>query len=249
MIKAILVDDEAHSCDILSWKLKEYCPEVSVIDSCTDPFKAIESVKLSQPDVLFVDIEMPGMSGFELLQRLMPVNFDIIFVTAFDQFAIKAFEYSAVDYLLKPVEAQDLIKAVARVKPKENLDEQRLQLLLAQLGAMQRHEKVKRLAVATFDSYHFINVDDIVCCQSERNYSYIHLVDGKKILISKTLKVLENILEPNSFFRIQQSYLINLDYVKKFNRDSGGYVIMENGLTVTVAKNKRDEFFSKFSKI
>jgi two-component system LytT family response regulator len=235
---------------MLSWQLNQYCPDVQIIEVCTDPVKALESIKSNKPDLVFMDIDMPVMNGFELLHKLGPVNFDVIFVTAFDQFAIKAFQYSAVDYLLKPVEADDLIKAVAKVQPKmANNYYERAQLLLDQIEKLKKNEKIKRIAISTYDSYHFIDVDEIICCESERNYTHIHFSNGKKLLISKTLKSIETILTGFDFFRIHQSFLINLNYVSKFNRDSGGYVLMTNGMNIIVAKTKREEFFNKFSKI
>jgi two-component system LytT family response regulator len=248
MIRSVLVDDELNSCEILSWQLKEFCPDIQIVNVCTDPFKALDAIRNKKPDLVFLDIQMPHMNGFELLKKLMPISFDVIFVTAYDQFAVKAFEFSALDYLMKPIEREDLVKAVSRVRVNHPSDE-RLQLLLDQLESLKRNEKIKRLAISTADSYHFVNIDEIVCCESERNYTKIHLVDGKNIMISKTMKTIEGILDLPHFFRTHQSYLVNLNHVKKFNRDSGGYVVMSNGMTITVSKNKKDELFERFAKI
>jgi two-component system, LytTR family, response regulator len=249
MLKAVIVDDELNSCEMLEWQLKEFCTDVQIAAIINSPEVAAKKIQELKPDLVFLDIEMPKINGFELLKQIGTVDFDIIFTTAYDQYAIKAMKYSAVDYLLKPIEKGELQAAVEKVAARRGHNSrEQIQFLIQQIDALKRNQKIRRIAVSTSESFTFLDLDEIVCCESESNYTYIHLVDKGRILISKTLKLIEDILDKDQFVRVSQSYLVNLNHVKKYVREDGGYLLMSNGMTITVSKNKKDDLFEHFPK-
>ena len=201
MLKAVIVDDELNSCEMLEWQLKEFCPDVQIAAIINSPEVAAKKIQELKPDLVFLDIEMPKINGFELLKQIGTVDFDIIFTTAYDQYAIKAMKYSAVDYLLKPIEKSELQAAVEKVSARRgNNSREQIQFLMQQIDALKRNQKIRRIAVSTSESFTFLDLDEIVCCESESNYTYIHLADKGRILISKTLKLIEDILDKDQFF-------------------------------------------------
>jgi two-component system, LytTR family, response regulator len=240
-MNAIIVDDEKNGVKVLKTLIKNYCPEIEVIanaDNIEDAFKIIQSL---QPDLVFLDIEMPNGNGFELLKKFDQINFQIIFTTAFDGYAIKAIKYHAIDYLLKPIDIDELKLAVEsatknqKEKPKENkylkfVQEQKLQI-------------ANKIAVPVKDGMLFIAINDIVRIESDGSYSTFHMCDLNKIVASKNLKEYEDILPINEFFRTHKSHLINLKYVKKYFRGNGHFVEMNDGSKVEIARRKKDEFF------
>jgi len=234
----------------LEWQIGQYCPEVEIIAACGSAEEGITAIKSNKPDLVFLDIEMPHMNGFEMLQQLQPINFAVIFTTAYDQFAIKAFRYSAVDYLLKPIDKEDLKEAVERVKkyqgqyPKDKID-----LLLDQVSLLKENQQVHKIALTTLDSYVFVDIEDIIYCESERNYTRVFLKEGKNIIVAKTLKLVEELISSRTFFRAHHSYLINLNNIKQFKKEDGGYIVMANDASIPISRNKREEFFALFSKL
>jgi two-component system LytT family response regulator len=249
MTKAVIIDDEVNSCEMLEWQLKEFCPEIEIIGIFSSPEVALQEIPKLKPEVVFLDIEMPKINGFELLTKIGNIDFEIIFTTAYDQYAIKAMKYSAIDYLLKPIEKEELQNAIERVKTKSaRTSNEQINFLLDQIEVLKSKKKLRRIAVSTSDSFTFLDLDEIVCCESESNYTYVHLTGGDKILISKTLKLIEDILDKDYFLRVSQSYLVNLNHVKKFVREDGGYLLMSNRMAITVSKNKKDDLFDHFSR-
>lgn len=240
-MKAIIVDDEKNGVKVLKKLIKNYCPEIQVIanaDNIEDAFKIIQSL---QPDLVFLDIEMPNGNGFELLKKFDQINFQIIFTTAFDGYAIKAIKYHAIDYLLKPIDIDELKLAVEsatknqKEKPKENkylkfVQEQKLQI-------------ANKIAVPVKDGMLFITINDIVRIESDGSYSTFYMTDLNKIVVSKNLKEYEDTLPANDFFRTHKSHLINLKYVKKYLLGNGHFVEMNDGSKVEIARRKKDEFF------
>ncbi|GHN02946.1 DNA-binding response regulator [Cytophagales bacterium WSM2-2] len=245
-LTSLIIDDEEISCDALEWQLKKYCPEVEVVQKCSDPLNAESTIKQANPNIVFLDIEMPGMSGLDLLSKFTKPNFHVIFVTAHDKFALKAFKYSAVDYLLKPVESQDLIEAVNKVKDKGIGENGELNLLLSALKEMNSEKGSKRIALPTSNEIAIVNIDDIIYCEGDGNYTSIIMHDGSKIVLSKTLKLLEDFLDERVFFRIHNAYLININHIKKVNRREGGALIMDNGAELPMSRYKKQEFFERF---
>lgn len=242
-MKAAIVDDEIHCIESLVLHLRELYPEMDVIYKGTKPEEALALLPKRLPDLLFLDVEMPGMNGFELLEQLQEYWFDVIFTTAYSEYAVKAFQYRALNYLLKPIDENELQEAVERwkeqkAKGRQLSTEKTIAQLLEDLkkdGALQ-----SKIAVPVSDGFEFIEVDMIIYCQSENNYTRIYLKDGNKILISKTLKAVENTLSNYLFIRIHQSWLINPNYLKSYHRHDGGYVVMQNGQSIPVSSRKKD---------
>ena len=243
MIKAILVDDEAHCNQSLEIELNEYCPEVSVIATYTSGEEAIEGIRKLRPDLVFLDIEMPWINGFELLKRVGKLDFEVIFITAYDTYAIEAFRYCAIDYLLKPIQSDLLQEAVEKVrsKKKNNFNEEKLSALLHN---MERDQQSIKIVLPTSNSLEVVEVDEIVRCQSENNYSHVFLADGSKIFLAKSLKDIENIIRSPKFLRVHQSHLINTNYIKRYVRSDGGYILMKDESQISVSKAKKDNLMA-----
>lgn len=242
MLKAILVDDEQSSLNSLRQKILQHCPQVDIIAAYDDPAKAIISIESLKPDLVFLDIEMPVINGFTLLQQLNYRNFELIFVTAYDHYAIKAMRYSALDYLVKPVEPEDLLNAVTRAIEKRNEPTSSLQLNLLLENMLAEKKRFKRIAIPTTQGLQFISVDDIVYLEASVNYTKFVLENNTKHTVSKTLSAFEDILPADIFLRIHNSYIINKNYVEKYIRGEGGQVVLSNGAVVEVSKRKKAEF-------
>ena len=247
-MKAILIDDERNALEILEWMIQKNCPDVEIIAMCDSPLDGLEKIKALKPDLIFLDIEMPQLNGFDLLDRLGKHESDVIFTTAYNQFAIKAFKTCALDYLLKPIDPDDLKSAVQKAKNnKSKVSTDQLEILLSYMKADK--PRPRRVALTATDHLIFVEVDKIIYCESDSNYTIFFLANGEKVMVSKTLKDVEEILEGSDFFRIHASYLINMKHVSKFTRGDGGYVVMSNNQHITVSRKKKDEFFEMFSKI
>jgi two-component system LytT family response regulator len=240
-LKAIIVDDERSSLQNLQQKLAEFCPDISVIASAEKPEDAILLIRQHKPDVIFLDIEMPRMSGLRMLDELTDYAGEIIFTTAYNHYAVDAIRISAFDYLVKPVSITDLQNAVARlVKYKQNETKERLDILRNSLTESKSQED--KIAVPTSEGMEFIQIKNIVHIESSSNYCKIFFADGKSMLVTKLLKDFEDILLPYKFYRVHNSHLINLFYIKKYIRGDGGQVVMQDDTYIDVARRKKDEF-------
>jgi len=249
MIKAVIIDDEKDSIDTLKWKLENYCPNVNVAASFQVPSEGISYLKQSPPDLLFLDIEMPMLTGFDVLEELgRDISFDIIFTTAYDNFGIQAVKFSALDYLLKPVQNKELKEAIDKhlKRTHQKIPSQQIDLLLNNVKA-ERKGKRGRIALASKESIEFVDPHEIIVCEANSNYTNVYLAEGRKRVISKTLKEFEEMLVQFDFFRPHNSHLINLARVKEFIRGDGGYLVMENKMTVPVSKNRREELLQLLS--
>lgn len=241
MKTALLIDDELNSLDTLEYELKPFAHEIQVIGTCADPRMAKTLINNLRPDVLFLDIEMPWMSGFELLDSLDQVDFHLIFVTAYDQFAIKAFEYFTLDYLLKPVSQDALKRAIAKISQSEGVSpSMNVTQIIKTLQKQQR--EVKKIALPVRNGYEFYKHSDIIRCEADANYCKIFVQNEKPILVSKSLKVIGAMLDYPNFFRIHQSHLINIDFMKKFDKSDGGFILMESGEAIPVSRQKKLAF-------
>jgi len=248
MIRCVLIDDESNSLEMMEWLLKTYCPQVQIEAMCNSAEKGIEAIEKHKPDVVFLDIEMPHMNGFDMLEHFDRLSFDVVFCTAYDQFAIKAFRYSALNYLLKPVDPEDLKETIRRLEErKSSPSKEQIELLLQNIHTQQK-PTVQRIALTTGDGMIFVSTSDILYCQAESNYTAVVLEGRKKVLVSKVLKDIDEALAGPDFFRIHNSYLINLNKIKKFVRGEGGYVIMEDNATVSISRSRRQEFMELFSR-
>lgn len=239
---AILIDDERDCLDLLNWQLTNYCPEIKILAACNSPKEGLEAIAALKPDVVFLDIEMPFLNGFEMLRQVPDINFEVIFTTAYDEYALKALKINALDYLLKPTAKDELISAVEklkkRVKSKAKGDDQPL---LLQLLNLQNYPS-KKIAIPIQDSILFLNIDDILYVKSESNYSTIQLKNTKSILASKTLRHFEDLLNGYQFYRIHASYLINLAEITKYKKTEGGSVVMSNGEEIKISRGRKDDF-------
>lgn len=240
ILKAIIVDDEMDSIRMLSIQLKNF-PQVKILDTFTSPIAALEAIALTKPDLLFLDIEMPTMNGFELLEKLMPLNLNIIFVTAYNQFAIKAFRYNALDYLLKPVELTDLEAVINKAEQNTKPTQQQLSMLQKQL----RGEQVNKIGIPSQTGVTFINLDDILYAEASSNYTNLLMLDKKKLLISKTMKEVQDLLEESHFLRIHRQYIINLNHVKQLNKNDC-IIIMINGDALPIARTQKEHLIEKY---
>ncbi|HEY5462644.1 MAG TPA: LytTR family DNA-binding domain-containing protein [Hanamia sp.] len=240
-LKAILVDDELPSLQNLQQKLEEFCPDIQVIETAQKPEEAIRLIEFHQPDVIFLDIEMPRMNGFKMLEEIKEKKFDIVFITAYNHYAIDAIRISAFDYLVKPVAVKDLQNCVNRFINNHNRQiPEKLDVLRQNLSNSRSQND--KITIVTNEGVDFYDIHQIIRIESSSNYSKIHFKDGKILLVTKLLKDFEEILTPYRFYRIHNSHLINLSYIKKYLRGDGGQVIMQNGEIIDVARRKKEEF-------
>ena len=247
MLRVVIVEDEIHSRETLKSLLNEFCEGVEIVAMAPDVETAVALIKQTTPDLVFLDVELQTATGFDVLDRLDEVNFEIVFTTAFEQYAVKAIKLSSIDYLLKPIDIEELQRAVekARLKKDENVQKQKLEALMSNLGSSGK----KKICLATSDGIEFINIQDIVYCEANGSYTNFHLTNGNTILVSKNLKEYETILTDQNFMRVHNSFLINLAEVKKFVKSEGGYILMKNNAQISISQKKRDEFIERMTSI
>jgi len=238
-IRAVIVDDETSGIEVLEYTLKRHCKDVEVIRSFTSSLEAAEAIPNLHPDVLFVDVEMPQLNGFELVEKLSKLNIQFIFTTAYNEFALKAFRVSALDYLLKPIDADELKSAVNKLKSIKREENPAMDALLEY---MKTQQQVKKISIPTDKGIVFIEISQVLYCTSDGPYTTFQLEGGTSIISSKSLGEYEQQLSDKGFYRIHNSSLINVQHLKKFIRQDGGYVEMSNGQGLTVSRRKRDEF-------
>lgn len=237
MLNALLVDDEDACCEVLELLLKKHCPEVNVVASCHSVTEALAALETYKIGLVFLDIEMPHANGFELLQRLPVIDFDFIFTTSYDQYAIKAIRFSALDYLLKPIDREELQAAVQKALQRQHPPaRQQLDVLLQQL---QKPAK-QQMALPTMEGLQMVAIDAIVSCSAKSNYTLLHFKDGQKLVVSKTLKEVEAVLASHRFLRVHHSHLVNLAEVKKYIRGEGGLLLMSDGSAVDVSRSRKE---------
>ncbi len=250
MIRGLVVDDENKSRENLKILLNEFCEDVEVIGLASTIKEATDIINTLKPDVVFLDIQMHKETGFDLLEQFDKINFEVIFTTAHSEFALKAIKFSAVDYLLKPIDINELQWAIEKVKNKiknKSFSKANIDLLLQNLKP--HTEQKYKLALPTSNGLVFVKLKDIIYCEADSNYTNIYTQDGKKHIVSKTLKEYDELLHEHNFFRIHKSYLINVNEIKEYIRGEGGYVIMNNSISLDVSKRRKDEFLKLISKI
>ncbi|MEO8110428.1 MAG: LytTR family DNA-binding domain-containing protein [Ginsengibacter sp.] len=240
-IKAILIDDEFNSLQNLEKKLQEFCPDVDIVAITQKPEDGILLIRQHHPDVVFLDIEMPRMSGFRLLEELGEYDFDIIFTTAYNHYSIDAIRISAFDYLVKPIGIEELQQAVERLtKSKVSQTKEKIDILKRSLSDNRNQED--KIAISTSEGIEFVPIKNILHIESKSNYSKIYLPEDKTIMVSKILKDFEEMLLPYNFLRIHNSHLINLNYIKKYMRKNGGQVMLQDGTVIEISRRKKEEF-------
>jgi two-component system LytT family response regulator len=240
MIKAVLIDDEKNALEMLEWQLKTYCPQVQVAALCRSADEGIAAIQHYHPQLIFLDIEMPRKNGFEVLQQFPEPAFDVIFTTAYNQFAIKAFRFAALDYLLKPIDADDLVAAVERFDKKQHTTglKEQLDFLLQQYR--QPSVVPGKVPLSTQEGILFVKPETIVYCESSSNYTTLFFADKTKLVISKTLKEVEELLQPFGFFRVHNSYLVSLQQVRRYSKGDGGFIEMSNGQEIPVSRQRKE---------
>lgn len=238
MYKAVIVDDERDAIESIKLILAEHIDFIEVVGCAQNVDDARRIIQTADPDIVFLDIEMPGGSGFELLEGLSERNFQVIFVTAYNQYAIKAFKYSAIDYILKPIDIDELVNAVCKIKSSSNHNvEDKINLLLENVKC----SKPDKIALSTSESIEFVRIADIVQIQAEGSYSTLKLSDQSELLVSKNLGEFESLLEDHPFYRTHQSHLINLLRVRKITR-LGNEIVMEDGSVAFLSRRKKNQF-------
>jgi two-component system LytT family response regulator len=239
MITAIIIDDEAKGRLALRQKLKEYCPDVRLDGEAEDGEEGLKLIESHQPDVVFLDIEMPRLNGFDMLQRLPQRNFHLVFTTAYDHYAIKAIRFSAFDYLLKPVDIEELRSVIGKIKKegRPGVNNERLEMLTHNLRTA-----LNKLAIPTMEGILFFDLADIIHIEARSNYTVFSFSNRPRLTVSKTLKEFEDLLPPEQFFRPHHSHIINLRYIKRYIKGDGGQVEMQNGDMVDVSRKRKEEF-------
>ncbi|MFN8283285.1 MAG: LytTR family DNA-binding domain-containing protein [Chitinophagales bacterium] len=247
-IKAILVDDEKNNRLALRKLIEKFCPQVSVIAECDGVDNAIEFIDNNPTDVVFLDVEMPGKNGFDLLTHYnYQCPFEVIFTTAYSQYAVKAIRFSALDYLLKPVDPEELIRAVHKLSVKISDEIKSKQFELLEQRISNKDLGKKQLAISTLEGIYFASLDEIIHVDADSSYTKIFLTTSDMIMSSKPLKYFEELLEDYDFVRVHQSHIINLKHIRRYVRGDGGQVIMMNGAEIEVSRRKKDDLLAKIS--
>ena len=240
MIKAVIIDDIQEAITVLTSDLQTYCKNIEVIGSANGVVSGAKIIKELKPDLIFLDIQMPDGTGFDLLEIIGEADFKLIFTTASDEFAVKAFKFSAIDYLLKPIDPDDLMKAVEKVEHQHN-PTSRLELLKGNL------ENQKKIALNTVDKIHIVQIEDVIRLESDVNYTRFYFKDGSKLMVTKTLKEFDKMLSDHSFIRIHQSHLVNTNFIKEYTKQDGK-LVLKNGDKISVSSRKKSTLMDMISK-
>lgn len=249
MINAIIVDDEQHCVDRLIYLVKEYCADdVQITNVFNTVEAAFEGIQKSPPAVLFLDIQIHHQTGFDLLRKLGSIDFNVVFTTAYEQYAIKAFKFSAVDYLLKPIDIDDFTDTIARIKSQTQRkpEKESIEMLVQNLKNVGAQ---KKLAVPTSNGLTFLTIPEITYCKSDVNYTTIYMKDNSSLMVAKTLKEFDGLLRDFNFFRVHNSYLVNLDFIKSYTKGKGGYISLLNGKEIEVSTRRKDEFLQRLTNL
>lgn len=248
MLRTIIIDDETHMRQTLEKMVRQFCPNLKLVATADGVSSGVDAIRKYHPELVLLDIKMNDGTGFDLLKKLEPVDFKVIFITAYDQFALKAIKFSAIDYLLKPVDPDELSEAA---KKAENIVQQdfNTQLDTLEQNLQSGDHENKKIILKTSDNIHLIKVREINYCESEGSYTSVFLLNNKKIIVSNTLKEYEELLKENGFFRVHKSFLINLQHISRFEKEDGGNVVLENESKVPVASRKREELLEMFERL
>ena len=243
MIRAMIIDDEQWAIDSLKWELEKFCPDVSVVDSFTNPLEAIKAVDTVEPDCIFLDIEMPELDGFQFLKQLKYHDFDLVITTAYSQYAIKAFKENAVNYLLKPIDPEDLIETVGRIvlNQKNNELGANFEHILENVIKKTDFNRSKRVPLPLLNKVVMVELKNIVYCKADGNYTHVFMQDGKKYLLSKTIKTFFDSANSDLFLRVHKSYMVNTNYIAEYTRGDGGELLMSNKHYIPVSRRHKEE--------
>jgi len=246
-LKAVIVEDELASRETLTAYIEKYCPDVELLGDADSVKSGLEIIKLHKPDVVFLDIEMPYGNAFDLLEQVTDVNFEVVFVTAYSNYAIKALNLSASYYILKPISIDELMNAVEKIKSNRDNNEISIHSKVLLDNIQEVNKPNHKIVLPMLNGFEIVHVKEIIRCQANDNFTEFHLKDGSKKLISRTLKFYEELLKEFDFIRVHKSHLINFQYVTKYIKGKGGQVEMSDGSTVDVSINRKAEFLEKFS--
>jgi two-component system, LytTR family, response regulator len=245
MLKTLIIEDEEKSRDVLLKIIEKNCPNLVVTGMATNVAEGVEKIKTLQPDLVFLDITMPDGSGFDVLEQVQGYKFDLIFATASNHHAVRAFKYSACDYLLKPIDAEELKAAVARIMERKSQvpDMQNLNFLIQQLK--RADDNYQKITLPTGNAYEIINLKDIIRCEADGSYTNFFLADKRKLMVSASLKHYEELLPENDFIRAHHHHLINMNHVLRFLKEDGGYAVMSDGSKIEISRRKKDQFMER----
>lgn len=246
MIKATLIDDESHCRKSLSFQLEKYCPQVQLLAQCNSVEEGLKAIAKYQPELVFLDMEMPPMNGFEMLHQLSSISFEVIFTTAYDASDRKANRLKAFDYLLKPIDKNELQKAVAKVSRKRDTISH-MQPDAFEEKPANKPSALHKIALPIFEGFEIVSIDNILYCLADSNYTHIELKQSRKIMVCRTLKEIEKLLEGHGFLRVHHSHLINLNEIVRYIRGEGGYVIMSDNTPITVSRSHKDLLLQFFA--
>jgi two-component system LytT family response regulator len=247
--KAIIVDDEENSIQALRAKLTTHCPQVIIIAECFSAEEGIKAIEEMHPDIVFLDVQMPRVNGFVMLKQLVYKSFDLIFTTAYNHYAIDAIRVSALDYLVKPVEVEELKAAIVRVGLHHNASHTNEKIETLLYNFLRQASPLKRIAVPTLEGFRFIDTADIIYLEANNNYTIIYLTGSQKITVTRTLKDFEEILPTDIFIRIHHAYIIHINHTISYTKGTGGQVVMRNGSILDVARRKKEEFLRAFNNV
>ena len=250
MLKAIIIDDESESLEAVSNQLKTFCPQLRIVASCDGAVSGIKAINLHQPDIIFLDIEMPGMTGLEMLGTFSEIKFGIIFITEYNKYAMDAIKLSALDYLLKPLDTVELMSAVKKAEEKFFREKtmKRFQLMLDLMEGRESTAKMNKshtIALPMLDAIIYVQLDNIVNIDAHQSYCEFHFSNRPSILISKNIGTYEDSLVPFNFMRVHRSHIVNLSKVQEFRRTDGGILLMENGNVVSISRNKKEKVLKR----
>lgn len=249
MIKAVIVDDEENSRLVISELLKELFPQIKILAEADSVKGGIEVIEKHNPNLVFLDIDLPDGTGFNILESIDSKNIKVVFVTGHEEFAIQAIKFSAFDYILKPATTEVISETINRVLEVKEIEDNELKLRAYNSNKNEKTKDSKKIVLTTSDKIHLIDVKEIIRCEADNNYTYFIISNGKKILVSKTIKTYEELLSQFGFLRIHQSHLINTNFIDEFEKAEGGYVVMQNKDKVPVSQNKKSVLFEYFSSI
>jgi len=248
MLNVVIVEDEKHNRENLKAMLQEVPEGVQVLGEAANKTEAVDLIKATQPDLVLMDIELTEGTGFEVLSELPQSSFDVIFTTAFEHYALKAIKFSSIDYLLKPIDQDELSEAIRKARQKKDsvLRQKQLELLLSSLDQKQEQ---RNICLSTSEGIEFIKTSEILYCEASGSYTHFHLKGNHKLLVSKNLKEYAQLLDDQDYMRVHNSFLINLKEVKRFVKTDGGYILMNNDATIPISNKKRDEFLSRMASL
>jgi len=245
MLRAIIIDDEPNAVSLLVLRLGQHCPQIEIVATCTESLAGVDAIRQQKPDVVFLDIEMPQLNGFQVLEAVGEMTFLLVFVTAYDRFALKAFKYSALDYLLKPIDTTELIATVKKIEKQMQTSTSQLQHLKQQFSRKNNYLP-ERLALPYQNGVAFVSIHEIIYCEADDNYTRFHLINGQQHITSKTLKDIQELLEEHDFLRVHRQYLINIHQIRKFVKGEGSYLVMNNEQNIPVSRGQKEKLIERF---